>query len=214
MAINKNYSTDVFINCPFDTQYLPIFHAICFAVHDAGFRARCALEENDTSKARLGKILRIISECKYGVHDLSRVESGSAANPLPRFNMPFECGLFFGAKHFGGKSHQQKQFLVLDSESHRYQATMSDIAGQDIGCHDDAPITAIAKIRRFLNAKEPGVVLPGGEKIAFRFQAFMADLPEIATKSGMTVNELTSLDYWPDMILAMVGWQKNMAKTL
>src|ERR1035441_7728852 len=37
-------STHVFINCPFDTGYQPIFSAIVFAVYDLGFVARCSLE--------------------------------------------------------------------------------------------------------------------------------------------------------------------------
>lgn len=209
MAANKNYSKDVFINCPFDKAYLPIFHAICFSVHDAGFRARCALEETDTSKTRLGKIQRIISECKYSIHDLSRVESGPAKAPLPRFNMPFECGLFFGAIYFGDKDHKKKQMLVLDSEPYRYHATLSDIAGQDIGCHANSPLTAIAKVRRFLNAKEPNVMLPGETLMQRRFQAFMSDLPTITKKSGLTVTKIKQIDYWPDMTRAMVNWLKS-----
>jgi hypothetical protein len=79
--------------------------------------------------------------------------------------MPFECGLFFGAKLFGDKTNQQKQLLVLDSQPHRYQATMSDIAGQDIGCHSNSPFSAIAKIRRVLNGKEQIGMLPDEENL-------------------------------------------------
>ena len=35
----------MFINCPFDAVYEPLFDAIVFAVYDCGFIARCALEE-------------------------------------------------------------------------------------------------------------------------------------------------------------------------
>lgn len=209
MGAKKNYSMDVFINCPFDDAYLPIFHAICFAVHDAGFRARCALEDNDTSTPRIKKIQRIISECKYSVHDLSRVESGFEDNPLPRFNMPFECGLFFGAKLFGDKTNQQKQLLVLDSKPYRYQATISDIAGHDIEWHSNLPLSAIAKIRRFLNGKEQIGMLPGEAKLQSRYKAFMDDCPRIANELKLTVIELKSLEYWPDMTRAMVLWQQS-----
>lgn len=33
-----SYDTDVFINCPFDDDYKPLFDAVVFAVHDCGFR--------------------------------------------------------------------------------------------------------------------------------------------------------------------------------
>jgi hypothetical protein len=48
----------------------------------------------------LTKIQRIIRGCRFGIHDLSRVEL-AAANSLPRFNMPFEPGLDIAAKAFG-----------------------------------------------------------------------------------------------------------------
>ena len=39
------YSDHVFINCPFDDQYKPLFNAIVFAIHDCGFVARCWLRK-------------------------------------------------------------------------------------------------------------------------------------------------------------------------
>ena len=38
-----------------------------------GFVARCALEVDDASELRLDKIMRIIGQCAYGVHDISSV---------------------------------------------------------------------------------------------------------------------------------------------
>ena len=88
----------VFINCPFDPEYRPIFEAVVFAVHRCGFVARCALEDGDSDVVRIAKILRMIRDCALGIHDLSRVD---AQGKLPRFNMPFELGLFMGARQFG-----------------------------------------------------------------------------------------------------------------
>lgn len=83
------------MNCPFDDAYKPIRDAIIFTIHDAGFVARCALEINDGTQNRLDKIMRMISECKYGVHDISRTGLYRSRR-LPRFNMPLELGIFFG----------------------------------------------------------------------------------------------------------------------
>ena len=69
-----NFERNVFINCPFDEPYEPLFNAIVFAVHETGFRPRCALEANNAGQFRLNKIMDIISECKYSIHDLSRTE--------------------------------------------------------------------------------------------------------------------------------------------
>jgi len=110
----------VFLNCPFDVSYRPILDAIVFAVFDAGFLPRCALEYDDGTEIRLSKILRIISQCTHGIHDISYTNLDPATG-LPRFNMPFELGIFMGCKAFGKNPHQAKVGLVLDQEPFRYQ---------------------------------------------------------------------------------------------
>ena len=87
----------VFINCPFDSQYTPLFEALVFAVSDCGFRARCALEVDDASQVRIEKIYKIIATCKFGIHDISRTAPNPATG-LPRFNMPLELGIFLAAR--------------------------------------------------------------------------------------------------------------------
>src|SRR5436190_1630456 len=99
----SNFSRDVFINCPFDDTYTPFFNAIVFTVHDIGFRPRCALEASNAGQFRLEKIMDIISECKYSIHDLSRT-SLDRETELPRFNMPFELGLDLGCRRFGNST--------------------------------------------------------------------------------------------------------------
>jgi len=87
----------VFINCPFDDEYVPIFEAVVFAVHDAGFRPKCARERLDSSEIRLQKIVDLIRSSRYSIHDLSRTELDQAT-ALPRFNMPLELGIDLGCK--------------------------------------------------------------------------------------------------------------------
>src|SRR5687768_5989838 len=107
MAKAKDYDNSVFINCPFDPQYGPSLDALIFAVHDSGFRARCALEYSDSAENRFAKITQMVKECKFGIHDISRTEASKVGREmLPRFNMPVELGLFLGSKAFG-IDHQQ-----------------------------------------------------------------------------------------------------------
>ncbi len=91
----------------------------------------------------------MIGECGLGIHDLSRVRAASSAE-LPRFNMPFECGVFYGARRYGQKMHRRKRFLLLDKEPYQYQKTMNDAAGLDPRAHHDGPKEIIACIRDFL----------------------------------------------------------------
>ena len=107
-----NYNKSVFINCPFDVNYKRIFHAIVFAVYDCGFLPRSALEAADTP-VRLSRIIDIIRESRYAIHDLSRASSNSRTG-LARFNMPFELGLFLGAKEFGSRRQKRKTYIILE----------------------------------------------------------------------------------------------------
>lgn len=157
-------SASVFINCPFDEGYRPLFQAIVFTVLRCGFHPRCALEFEDSGEVRIDKIADLVRRCGYGVHDVSRTELNEQS--LPRFNMPFELGLFLGAKRFGGKAQKAKRTLVMDVERHRYQKFLSDIGGQDVAAHGGKPGSAIRAIRDFLNAPDiKGAPAPSAQRI-------------------------------------------------
>jgi hypothetical protein len=155
------YDVNVFINCPFDDQFKPIFDAIVFTVQDAGFHPRCALEISDATQNRLATIMKIISESKYGIHDISRTEL-DPQNSLPRFNMPFELGVFLGCQKFDTKTHKSKSCLILDRESYRYQKFISDIAGQNVYSHNDNPQDAVLRVRNWLRTASLRTDIPGG----------------------------------------------------
>lgn len=189
------YSENVFINCPFDARYQPLFQAIVFAVHDCGFVARCAMETDDGSQIRIDKIFSIIRDCRLGVHDISRTEA-DAGSGLPRFNMPLELGVFLGAKHFGPGKQREKCCLILDSEPYRYQQYLSDIAGQDIRAHALEPEVAIRRVRDWLGTSASGdELLPGARRMAERHQRFLLDLPALCAPFGLDPAELTFNDY-------------------
>ena len=103
---------DIFINCPFTSDYTPFFEAITFATIYCGFSPRCALETDDASENRFQKICDIIADCRLGIHDISNTKL-DRNNRLPRFNMPLELGLFLGAKRFGTKSLKSKKYPKL-----------------------------------------------------------------------------------------------------
>lgn len=186
-------SSDVFINCPFDPGYRPIFDAIVFSVYDLGFVARCSLEEDDAAEFRLTKIERIIEECRFGIHDLSAVAL-DALTGLPRFNMPLELGLFLGCKRFGPSNQNKKRTLVLDREQYRYRAFISDISGQDIRSHDGDPERAIREVRDWLRLTSKRTTLPGGAEIIGRYRRFRNELPDICAVLALEPDRLTFLD--------------------
>ncbi len=190
----KDYSSNVFVNCPFDDEYLPIRNAIIFAIFDCGFVPRSALEEDDGGNTRFEKIKHLISISKFGIHDISRTELDEDTG-LPRFNMPLELGVFVGAKRFGKTHHAKKNTLILDKEQYRYQIFMSDIAGQDIRSHENEPAQAITIIRNWLNSASGRRTIPGGVAISHRYERFLADLPNICGELQLAVEEVTYVDY-------------------
>ncbi len=190
----RSYNDNVFINCPFDKQYGPIFRAIVFAVYDSRFTPRCALEEMDTGQTRLTKILELLVECKYGIHDISRTELGRSN--LPRFNMPFECGLYWGCRQFGEQWRKNKRILVLDSEAHRYHASLSDISGQDIKAHGNDPKLAIDYVRTFLSDNSRRHDIPGGSAIWKRYLLFQEELPKMLRQAQVTRAEIKKPEYY------------------
>ncbi len=183
----------MFVNCPFDAGYQPMFDAIVFAITDLGFVARSAREEDDAGEFRLAKIQRIIEQCRYGVHDISAVQL-SQRYQLPRFNMPLELGLFLGCKRYGGAKQRWKVSLIFDADPYRYQIFISDIAGQDIHAHHNDVKAAIRELRTWLATASKRKRLPGGKDIYDRYERFQADLPALCSELRLQPEELTFKD--------------------
>ncbi|MBV9495569.1 MAG: hypothetical protein JOZ54_15075 [Acidobacteria bacterium] len=200
----EEYARSVFLNCPFDDAYLPLFHALIFAICDSGYIARSALEIEDSSEVRIEKIARIIETCRLGIHDLSRTEL-DAESRLPRLNMALELGMFLGAKRFGGARQQRKNCLILDRERYRYQRFISDIAGQDISAHGDSPMRTILAVRTWLgnDAAPFELFAAGGMKMAWRYETFREMLPRICARLHMSESELT----FNDLKRIIARWQ-------
>jgi hypothetical protein len=200
----------VFINCPFDEPYRPVFEAVVFAVHDCGYVARCSLEVTDASQVRIKKIAAIIAGCNFGIHDISRTELDTESR-LPRFNMPLELGLFLGAKRFGSQKHRSKTCLILDVERYRYQRFISDIAGQDIAAHRGNPDEAIKAVRDWLSAAtSSSVKIPGGTAISRRYRTFRDELPAACESLQLRAEDLTFSDY----VVQVEEWLKLNTRTV
>jgi hypothetical protein len=133
----------VFLNVPFDRRYEPLFVTLIGALVGLGFQPRSVLEINSTSD-RLQRLWSLISECRFSIHDLSRVERASRGFRVPRFNMPFEAGL---AVAFG--LSDKHQWLLFEARSYRIQQSLSDLNGFDPIIHGG---TKRGMIRAVLNA--------------------------------------------------------------
>ena len=187
------YEDLIFINCPFDTSYYPMFRAIIFAVYRCGFIPTSALATDNSLQNRLAKIQNCILSAKYGIHDISR--TGLNAKRLPRFNMPFELGLFFGAKEFGSRKQKAKNAIIFDINKYRYQEFISDLNGIDIKAHFNNPYAAIKHIRDWLRVSSKRKNLPGETLLIQEYKKFKKTVPYTAKKLGFKPNDIPYNDY-------------------
>lgn len=186
----------VFINCPFDDDYLPLLRVLIFTVIQCGFRPRIATERSDSGEVRIRKIISIIGESRYSIHDISRIEPLKGGE-LPRFNMPFELGIDIGCREHGTAELKSKQCLILERERFRYQAVLSDIAGNDIKSHQNDPIALVKSIRSWF--AENGVFgLPSHNRIWDAYNEFLLRLTDEAAIMGYRdgdYSEITIAEY-------------------
>ena len=87
------YNTSVFVNCPFDAEYLPLFRAVVFTIEWCGYRTRCALEVDGLIEGQPNE-----SE-PPGPHFFSsttilnaRLAACTRPNPSPASSAPFGAG--------------------------------------------------------------------------------------------------------------------------
>jgi hypothetical protein len=144
-----DYSKNIFINCPFDDKYREIFLGILFTTIYLKYTPRLALESADSGQIRINKIVTLIKESKFGIHDLSRMIS-SEREEYYRMNMPFELGIDYACQNIHSDKFPDKKILILDSEQYRYQKAISDLSGCDIKKHHNNVIKAIEAVRDWL----------------------------------------------------------------
>ena len=198
-----NYSDQVFINCPFERKYAEMFRCLVFTVLDCGLIPRCALEIDNAAQARLETILKIIAQCKYGIHDLSRVELDNRSG-LPRFNMPFELGIFYGAKTFGGQRQRRKNCIILERDKYRHQRFISDLSGIDVVPHGNSEKKAVVAVRKWLVTATHHVTIPDGSRILERYEKFESKLKAICKKEG---RDLLAMPF-VELTVNMSDWLK------
>jgi hypothetical protein len=190
---SQDFKNNVFINCPFDAEYRPLFDAIVFTIQLTGFRPRSSLEASNAATNRLQKIMNIIGQCKYGIHDLSRIELNTTG--LPRFNMPLELGIDLGAEKYGNSRLGTKTLLVLDRTPNRYQQFISDISGQDVYAHRRSVRQAVILVRDWLAIESGRPAIPGGNYVYQRYRTFRSNLPQLSMRLRTTPDQLTFGDF-------------------
>lgn len=168
------FENNVFINCPFDEEYVPLLRALVFTTIYLNLEPHFS-QTISSSNIRINQIKQHIRNCKFGIHDLCRSKA-MVVGELPRFNMPYELGLDIGACEYGGKLLKSKRILILETERYHYQKVLSDISGQDISAHNDEPKTLILKVRNWISTNTVSHVIETHNEVWIAFNQFTDDL--------------------------------------
>ncbi|WP_421189582.1 hypothetical protein [Aeromonas enteropelogenes] len=198
----ENFNKNVFVNCPFDDDYRQLLVSIVFTIKYLGYIPRLSLERADSAESRISKIVNLINESKFGIHDLSRIISSDKDEHF-RMNMPFELGIDYGAKILKEGIWSSKQILILEEEKYRYQKALSDLSGSDIKNHNNEPSVAIKAVRDWFVVTED-ISADSGNKIWAKFNEFNAYLYDQAVENDghdsvddlQIVEIIRHIDYW------------------
>jgi len=192
---------NVFINCPFDNSYFKLLKPLLFSLCYIDLNPQIS-ETSDSGEIRLHKIKGLIEDSQYSIHDLSRMEPMKVSE-LPRFNMPFECGIDFGMKLSNPEEFANKKFLILEKEQYRYQKVISDISGNDIKAHKNDPEQMIKVVRDWFKPTNPGI--PRHKEIWLAYNEFEYDYEEILKSEGYDPKDINALTF-SDIIENMTAW--------
>lgn len=199
------FERSVFINCPFDDDFAPLLQAIAFCVTYLGFFPRLAPENADNATARLDRIVDLVRQSKYGIHDLSRCKA-TAQGEYVRMNMPFELGIDHGCRLFGGDPLGHKAILVLEHTRYEYQKALSDISGWDIHAHEGEYRKAVRHVRSWLVAKA-GAQAIGASRILGAYVAFQEWYWDRELSAGSSEEDIRAYPTG-EILAAMRSWMK------
>lgn len=181
----------VFINISIEDNYRDLRQAIIFGLIFMRFWPRSTSEKPfGASEIRFQKIVELIRDCKYSLHDLSCTELDNLNN-LPRFNMPFELGLAMGNNRY---SDSEKDVFVLDGVQHQFRKCCSDLECFDFPYHEKNPDIVITKIREWLDSQVPSD-FPRGHYLVEQYHSFCEWLPIVCKeKYKLSPEELNFID--------------------
>lgn len=185
----SSFDKNVFINCPYDDEYLPLLKSLIFTIKSCGFHPRIALERFNSAEVRLQKIKELIECSCYGIHDLSRIKAKNAGDYF-RLNMALELGMDIGCRDYHPDPvFRQKKLLVLEHERFSVQKGLSDMSFGDCKCHEGSEEKLIKCVRDWFY--ESGVKkMKPASAIWDEFNEFMSNLYVEKTAQGYSHEEI------------------------
>ncbi len=167
----------VFLNIPYDKRFERLCVAYVVGLTTLGLTPRSA-QAVSNGRARLGKIIDLIDECPYSIHDLSRVQT-SQTRKVPRFNMPLELGLFL---YHAAKSPDAHKVYIFEQKLYRVQDSTSDLNAFDIYIHKGTEQGVMVELRNIFVRQSEQSTVPQMMKT---LRILKKSLPEIKQDAGV-----------------------------
>jgi hypothetical protein len=184
-----SFSTNVFINCPFDPEYNRLLRPLLFTILQFGFTPKIASERSDGGELRLAKITGLIQDSKYSIHDLSRLQAGKEGE-FYRLNMPFELGIDYGCRLFGKGVLREKRSLILAERPFEHARALSDIGGIDVKHHHGEPAQLVRQVRNWFVETVGVRGARSATVLWYQFTSFVADFYEKREAEGFGKQDL------------------------
>jgi hypothetical protein len=205
---HPGFSKNVFINCPFDSQYnSSLLKPILFTIVYLGFTPQIASQTADSGEQRINKILSLILRSRYSLHDLSRIRSRRRGEFF-RLNIPFELGIDYAFRRSSSGHLRKKRFLVLSAKPHDYKRALSDLGGIDAKSHVNDPETAVLTVRNWFVDTVHLKKASSGSAIWENFLDFRAHFYAERRKDGFSRHDLKTMPV-REYIAAIRHWLKT-----
>ena len=205
---HPGFDRNVFINCPFDSQYNSSFlRPILFTIIYFGFTPQIASQTADSGEQRIDKILSLILRSRYSIHDLSRIRSRRRGEFF-RLNIPFELGIDYGCRRTSAGCLKKKRFLVLGAASHDYKRALSDLSGIDAKLHANDPEIAVIVLRNWFVDTVQLTDVPSGSAIWEKFFDFRVDFYAQRKRAGFSKRDINMMPV-REYISAVRHWLKT-----
>lgn len=145
----------VFLNFPFDEQFVPLADAMSFAVVAGGLLPVCAHDFTSPDRPRLEMLVEVIRNCRYSAHDFSRY-GGYGLHNLARMNVPLEMGM--ALYHALLTQRREHRCLFFVPTEHDYKTFASDLAGLDPRVHNNEDARVVTDMYDWLRGVVPSVM--------------------------------------------------------
>lgn len=171
MASKKPIQT-VFLNVPYDRKFENLFLAYVVGLTQLGLGINATIAV--PNQGRLARILDLIEQSDFSIHDLSRTE---LSHGIPRFNMPLELGL---ALHRSYVDPDRHKVFVFEKKAFRTLKSTSDINGIDAQIHNGTVKGVMGKLRNIFHQPD-GTTVP---EMLRSYRAVRRKLPDLRRNAG------------------------------